>query len=68
MEAETFTTVHVALDQYLFDHPASHTVGNLAERQVALLTELVKTGVVDQEQATLFTTIHERLLQSGLME
>lgn len=66
-EAETFTAVYATLDQYLLDHSAAQSTGNMADRQAALLAALVKAGMITREQADLFTTIHARLLQSGLM-
>jgi mono/diheme cytochrome c family protein len=67
-EADTFNTVHTAVEQYRVEHPeVLNRSGNATEREAAILTALVKEQIITQEQAEAFTDIHDRLGSSGLM-
>lgn len=66
-EAETFEQVHNLLDDYLRANP-DLPGGNMDERQVAALAELVESDALTVEAATVFLDIHARLVESGLME
>jgi membrane peptidoglycan carboxypeptidase len=67
-EADTFNTVHTAVEQYRADHPeVLNSSGNATEREAAILTALVQEQIITQEQAEAFTDIHDRLGSSGLM-
>lgn len=67
-EADTFTLVHAAMEQYRAEHPEITASGaNATEREAAIQAELVKAGSITQAQADEFTDIHNRLGASGLM-
>jgi hypothetical protein len=67
-EAETFNTVHTALEQYRIAHPDTMNLGNDAtEHEAAILAVLVKAQTINQSQADAFMDIHDRLGASGLM-
>ncbi len=63
-EADTFSFVHAALDDYLTANPGT---GNARERQEAGLAKLVAAGTITQSQANTFLDVHDRLLEAGLM-
>ena len=42
--------------------------GGMAQMQETMLTELVQSGEITQAQAEAFNEIHDRLLESGLMQ
>lgn len=67
-EAEIFTTVHAAVEQYRIAHPeVMQSGGNATEREAMILATLVEEEVISQAQADAFTDIHDRLGNSGLM-
>jgi mono/diheme cytochrome c family protein len=67
-EADTFNTVHMAVEQYRAEHPeVLNSSGNATEREAAILTTLVNEQIITREQAEAFTDIHDRLGSSGLM-
>lgn len=67
-EADTFSLVHSAVEQYRTQHPEVITSGgNATEREATILSALVKDQVITQEQADAFGDIHDRLGASGLM-
>ncbi len=66
-EAQTFELVHSLLDDYLAANP-DLPGGNMDERQSAALAELVKSSTLSSEAADGFQDIHDRLVESGLME
>lgn len=67
-EAEIFTTVHDAVEQYRLAHPeVMQSGGNATEREAMILAALVEENVITQTQADAFTDIHNRLGNSGLM-
>ena len=67
-EADTFTTVHDAVEQYRIAHPeAMQSGGNATEREAIILAALVEEEIITQAQADAFTDIHDRLGNSGLM-
>lgn len=67
-EANTFDTVHKAVEQYRVELPeVISSSGNATEREEAILTALVEEQIITQEQAEVFTDIHDRLGSSGLM-
>jgi hypothetical protein len=63
-EADTFTTVHTALDGYLAANPGT---GNAETRQMAGLAALVESGVLTQVQADTFLDAHDGLIAAELM-
>ena len=68
VEADTFNTVHTAVEQYRVEHPeVLNSSGSATERESAILTALVEEQITTQEQAEAFTDIHDRLGSSGLM-
>lgn len=67
-EAETFNTVHPALDAYRAAHPVVSGGSSPAERQATMLAELVKTGAIVPAQSEVFLDVHNRLIEAGLME
>lgn len=67
-EADTFTTVHDAVEQYRIAHPeVVQSGGNATEREATILAALVEEKIITQAQADAFTDIHDRLGNSGLM-
>ncbi|HAX71574.1 MAG TPA: cytochrome c [Anaerolineales bacterium] len=67
-EADTFTTVHDAVEQYRLAHPeVVQSGGNATEREATILAALVEEKIITQAQADAFTDIHDRLGNSGLM-
>lgn len=67
-EADTFTTVHDAVEQYRITHPeVIQSSGNATEREAAILSALVDENIITQIQADAFQDIHDRLGTSGLM-
>jgi mono/diheme cytochrome c family protein len=67
-EADIFTTVHDAVEQYRLTHPeVVQSGGNATEREATILAALVEEEVITQSQADAFIDIHDRLGNSGLM-
>lgn len=67
-EAEVFTTVHDAVEQYRIAHPeVMQSSGNATEREAKILAALMEEKIITQAQADAFTDIHDRLGNSGLM-
>lgn len=67
-EADTFSIVHNAVEQYLAEHPeVLNSGGKATEREAATLAALVKEEIITQAEADAFTEIHDRLATSGLM-
>lgn len=65
-EADTFETVHQAMDQLRADGSLERE-GGMAQMQAKLLDELVNSGTITQAQADTFQETHAKLLESGLM-
>jgi hypothetical protein len=42
--------------------------GGMEERQQEMLADLVAAGTISQDEAGLFTTAHDKLLEAGLMQ
>lgn len=67
-EADIFTAVHDAVEQYRLAHPeVVQSSGNATEREATILAALVEEEIITQAQADAFTDIHDRLGNSGLM-
>jgi len=66
-EAEAFDMVHAAMDNHLAQQPGGFT-GRMQDAQTEILAELVATGAITQEQADIFSDVHDRLLEAGLMQ
>ncbi len=67
-EADTFTTVHDAVEHYRLAHPeVVQSGGNATKREATILAALVEEKIITQAQADAFTDIHDRLGNSGLM-
>lgn len=67
-EADTFLTVHAAMDAYLAANPDQRGTGNMVDRQTATLAALVEAGTISQEDADIFATVHDQLIEAGLMQ
>lgn len=65
-EADTFTLVHDAMESYMMENSVVASSGD--ERQQIALTALVELGTLTQEQVDTFNSVHQRLLDSGLMQ
>jgi len=65
-EADTFTLVHDAMENYMVEN--SVVAGSGEERQQIALAALVEAGTLSQEQVDTFNSVHQRLLDSGLMQ
>lgn len=63
-EADTFSSVHEALDALMVETGLRMQGSNLP----ALLSILISRGTVTQVQADEFTAIHDRLIEAGLMQ
>lgn len=67
-EAEIFTTVHDAVEQYRLARPeVIQSGGNVTELKATIPAALDEEKVITQAQADAFTDIHDRLGNSGLM-
>jgi mono/diheme cytochrome c family protein len=64
-EAESFRTVHAALESYLIANTPS---GSMTEKESAALSALVADGTLTQDQAQEFQRIHAILIQNGMMQ
>lgn len=67
-EAEVFTRVHDAVEQYRLEHP--EVVSNEPDanaREAAILAALVEAGTISTADAEAFNDIHDRLGEAGLM-
>lgn len=64
-EADTFTTVHDFLENYLKQQ--TETKGSMDEREAAALQALVQGGKITQQQAQDFRAIHDQLANASLM-
>lgn len=68
-EAELFTLVHDAIEQYRLAHPElANSTLSADERQATMLTELVKAQTITQEQADAFQVVHDLLHEAGLVQ
>ncbi len=65
-EAEIFTLVHDAMESYMTEHSLTASSGD--ERQQIALAALVEAGSLTQAQVDTFNSVHQRLLDSGLMQ
>ena len=65
-EADTFTLVHDAMESYLMENSVQASTGD--EKQAIALAALVEAGTLTQEQVATFNSVHQRLLDSGLMQ
>ena len=66
-DADTFTLVHDALNQYKLEHPGDPSADHDAERE-RMLGEMVAAGTVTQAQADSFSETHQKLIDAGLMQ
>jgi mono/diheme cytochrome c family protein len=66
-EADLFNKVHAAIEDYRAANPGFQTGRDPAEREAAILDELVKSQIISQAEAVAFPDIHDRLGASGLM-
>ena len=66
-EADTFELVHAAMDTYLETNPPEGGGGE-EDHQAIALAALVEAGTLTQEQVDVFTSVHDRLAESGLMQ
>jgi mono/diheme cytochrome c family protein len=64
-EADTFELVHAALDTYLEANPPEGV--GAEDHQATALAALVEAGTLTQEQVDTFNSVHDRLVESGLM-
>ena len=67
VEADTFVAVHAELDQ-LMASEADAMTGGMEARQQEMLDQLVAAGTITLQEADLFTTAHDKLLEAGLMQ
>jgi mono/diheme cytochrome c family protein len=65
-EADIFTLVHNSMESYLMANTVE--AGSGEQRQVIALAALVEAGSLTQEQVDTFNDVHQRLLDSGLMQ
>jgi hypothetical protein len=66
-DAETFSLVHNAMDDYHETHRNELPSGSMDENQDYILRELIITGDITQSQADEFVHVHQLLLGKGLM-
>jgi mono/diheme cytochrome c family protein len=67
-EADLFSEVHAALEEYIAQHTSELPTGSPEARQTAALEALTAAGTITAEQAEAFTTLHDLLVESGLMQ
>lgn len=67
VEADTFMEVHAAIDG-LMARGVSRAAGNMAAMEQAMLNQLVNSGSITDEQATIFNEVHDKLIEAGLMQ
>lgn len=66
-EADTFDSVHAALDTILQADMGAR-MGGASQMQQKLLDDLLADGAITQAQADMFNDVHDRLLEAGLMQ
>ncbi len=66
VEADIFTLVHNSMESYMMANTVE--AGSGEERQVIALAALVEAGTLTQAQVDTFNSVHQRLLDSGLMQ
>lgn len=66
VEADIFTLVHNSMESYLMANTVE--AGSGEERQVIALAALVEAGTLTQQQVDTFNDVHQRLIDSGLMQ
>ncbi|MCB9126712.1 MAG: cytochrome c [Ardenticatenales bacterium] len=67
-EGESFLTVHSAIDDFMTSRADQLPAGSHDDQIAAALATLVETGALTQAQVDGFNDIHDRLLNSGLMQ
>ena len=67
-DSETFLFVHDAMDEYRTANEDDLPRGNADEVQSVILEALVKDGTITKSQAEDFSSIHQLLLDEGLMD
>lgn len=66
-EADVFLKVHEAINDFRAANPEFLSGTDLAEREAAILDELVKSQIISLAEALAFPDIHDRLGASGLL-
>ena len=68
-EADVFDQVHALIDEYLTaENISGIETGPRADALPQILADMVSAALIDQAQADTFLTVHDRLLEAGLME
>jgi hypothetical protein len=68
LEADLFNQVHSAMDETMATEGNQATTGNMAQRRMGIVSNLVSQGTISQEDADAFNDIHDRLVQAELMQ
>jgi mono/diheme cytochrome c family protein/polyhydroxyalkanoate synthesis regulator phasin len=66
-EAEVFDQVHDAMDEMMASGEM-YRGGGMGQMQLQMVDELVAAGTITQEQGDTFNAVHDKLLESGLMQ
>jgi mono/diheme cytochrome c family protein len=67
LEADTFLAVHDELDKLMAAGMAGQS-GNMENMQSIMLNQLLEDGHVTEDESTMFSDVHDRLVAAGLME
>jgi mono/diheme cytochrome c family protein len=69
IEADVFDQIHTAMDKYLVQAGASGMdTGPRADALPQILAEMIGNSLVTQENADIFMSVHDRLIEAGLMQ
>ena len=66
-EADTFLAVHEELDRLMAEGVVEQS-GGMENMQRIVLDQLVEDGQITSDESTIFSVVHDRLLDAGLME
>jgi len=67
IEADTFLSVHAELDT-LMDAGMAGQSGSMDNMQSLMLAQLLEETRITQDEADMFSDVHDRLMSAGLME
>ncbi len=67
-EAAVFADAHVTVDGQMMQNRGAGMNGNMSNMMTDTLAELVAAGDLTQSQADMFASVHDRLVEAGLMQ
>ena len=65
---ELFLSIHSLIEAYILDHPDLTSSQGMDNNLVEILDVMIADGVMNQEQAEIFLSVHAQLDDSGLMQ